>query len=44
MRTMLVAGLMAAMLASCTAPLGPFTDARGTALIKNSDTPDGPHW
>lgn len=25
-------------------PLGPFTDARGTALVKNSDTPDGPHW
>jgi len=25
-------------------PLGPFRDARGTALVKNSDTPDGPHW
>lgn len=24
-------------------PTGPFVDARGTALVKNSDT-DGPHW
>lgn len=25
-------------------PTGPFVDARGSALVKNSDTPDGPHW
>lgn len=25
------------------APTGPFVDARGSALVKNSDT-DGPHW
>lgn len=25
-------------------PTGPFVDARGSALVRNSDTPDGPHW
>lgn len=25
-------------------PTGRFVDARGSALVKNSDTPDGPHW
>lgn len=25
-------------------PAGPFKDARGSALVRNSDTPDGPHW